>query len=196
MPKTGDLCSRLSDVPFFVKLVEQMIANLLTASRLFLIPVIIHLILTGQSVAALIAFAVAALTDLLDGAVARRLDEVTELGRILDPLTDRLLISSMVIALFLRDGLGPPLWALLVLVGRDILILAGSTWLTWKGSPVKVTMLGKTATTVLLVAILLMVAEWEVGLWLFYTGLILYLGSGFNYFARGKKVWESSQEMT
>ena len=183
-------------MPFFVKLVTQMIANLLTASRLFLIPIIIHLILTGQSGAALIVFAFAALTDLLDGAVARRLDEVTELGRVLDPLTDRLLISGVVVALFLRDGLGPPLWALLVLVGRDILILAGSTWLTWKGSPVKVTMLGKTATTVLLVAILLMVAEWEVGLWLFYTGLILYLGSGFNYFARGKKVWESSQEMT
>ncbi len=129
----------------------------------------------------------AALTDILDGAVARRLNEVTEFGRILDPLADRLLISSIIVALFLRDGLGPPLWALIVLLGRDILILAGSTWLTWKGRPVEVTMLGKTATTVLLVAILLMVAEWEIGLWLFYMGLILYLGSGFNYFLRGKK---------
>lgn len=171
-----------------------MIANLLTASRLFLIPVIIHLILTGQSIAALIAFAFAALTDLLDGAVARYLDEVTELGRILDPLTDRLLISSMVVALFLRDGLGPPFWALLVLVGRDILILAGSTWLTWKGRPVEVTMLGKTATAILLVAILLMVAGWEFGLWLFYAGLLFYVGSGFNYFMRGTKYGNPAKE--
>ncbi len=177
----------MSDASFLVKLVEQMIANLLTASRLFLIPIIIHLILTGQSTAALLVFAFAALTDLLDGAVARRLNEVTELGRILDPLTDRLLISSMVIALFLRNGIGPPLWAILVLVGRDILILVGSTWLTWKGRPVEVTMLGKTATAVLLLAILLMVAELEIGLWLFYAGLIFYVVSGFNYFMRGKK---------
>ncbi len=186
----------MSGVRFFGKLLRQMIANLLTASRLVLIPIIFYLIMTGQSVAALIVFAFAALTDLLDGAVARHLDEVTELGRVLDPLTDRLLIVSMMIALYLRDGLGPPLWALLVLVGRDVLILAGSTWLTWKGRPVEVTMLGKTATAVLLVSILLMVAQWEVGLWLFYAGLALYVGSGFNYFVRGRKVWESSQETT
>jgi len=171
-----------------------MIANLLTASRLLLIPVIIWLIITEQSTWAFIVFGLAALTDLFDGAIARRRNEVTELGRILDPLTDRLFISSIVIALWLRGGVAPPLWALLILLARDAIVLVGSAWLTWLGRPIEVTMFGKAATTVLLVAILFMVGNMEFGLWLFYGGLILYVGSGFNYFARGKKIWESSHE--
>jgi cardiolipin synthase len=170
-----------------------MIANLLTGSRLLLIPVIVWLIDSNQTALAFVVVGLAALTDLLDGLVARRRNETTELGRMLDPLTDRLFISGIVIALFLRDGI-PPLWALITLVTRDIVVLAGSAWLTFRGRPIEVTMLGKAATMVLLIAILLMVGGARLGLWIFYAGLILYLGSGFNYLARGKKIWKSEGE--
>ncbi len=173
-----------------------MIANLLTASRLLLIPVIFHFILAGESGWALGLFAIGAMTDFLDGAVARLRDEVTELGRVLDPLTDRLFISSIVVALFLREGFGPPLWALVVLLGRDTLMLAGSAWLKWLGQPIEVTMVGKVATAVMLVAILLLVAGSEIGLWFFYVGLALYVVSGYIYLIRGKNVWKSSRKAT
>lgn len=170
-----------------------MIANLLTISRLLLIPVIFGLIIRDRPAWALVVFAAAAFTDLLDGEVARRRNEVTELGRILDPLTDRLFISAILVALYMRGGAGPPLWALAALVGRDALVLIGAAGLFWKGHRIEVTFAGKTATAALSVAILLMIGNLEAGLWLFYAGLALYLGTGFDYLLRGKKVWASSR---
>lgn len=144
------------------------------------------MVLDGSPLA-IAVFGLAALTDLLDGMLARRANKVTEFGRILDPLADRLFISSMAVALYLKAG-APPLWALMLLVGRDAVILAGSAWLRWRGQAISVTYLGKAATAVLLVAILGLVASLPAGLWLFYAGLVLYLVSGFNYLARGKKL--------
>lgn len=159
-----------------------------------MIPVIIWLIGTDRIFWAFFIFGMAALTDLFDGLIARRRDQVTELGRVLDPLTDRLFISSIVVALYFRQDVAPPLWAILALVIRDLVILAGSGWFTIKKVPIEVTMLGKTATAVLLVSILLMVGKLEAGLWLLYAGLALYLVSGVNYIASGKKVWKSRSE--
>ena len=169
-------------------------ANVLTASRLLLIPVVIRLILAGSGWAFAV-FAAAAVTDLLDGAVARRTNRETEFGRLLDPLTDRLFISGVAIALYLRD-FAPPFWALGLLVGRDLVIMAGSAWMTWRRRKFQVTFMGKAATALLLLAILLLVARISAGLWLFYAGLALYLGSGFNYLTRGKELWESGEKAT
>ena len=73
-------------------------ANVITLFRLFLLPLIFYLIIIGSDLA-VVVFALAALTDLFDGLVARSTGTVTEFGKILDPLTDRLLIISIVAAL-------------------------------------------------------------------------------------------------
>ena len=164
-------------------------ANALTICRLLLIPITFRLVLSGSPLA-LVVFAVAATTDFFDGILARRANNVTELGRLLDPLADRLFISSIALALYLKDVV-PPLWALALLLARDAVILTGSAWLRWRGKDIRVSYVGKAATAVLLVSILLLVSGVDFGVWLFYAGLVLYLGSGFNYLARGKKLLES-----
>lgn len=161
-------------------------ANAITICRLLLIPVVFRLVLDGSPFA-LVVFAVAALTDLLDGAIARGTNQVTEFGRLLDPLTDRLFISSVTVALYLKDYM-PPIWALALVLMRDALVLVGSVWLKLRRRKIEVTMLGKIATTVLFVAILVMVAGLDQGLWVFYAGLLLYLGSAFSYAVQGSKV--------
>lgn len=62
-------------------------------------------------------------TDLLDGYLARKLNQITELGKILDPLADKLLLASVVIILLIQSKI--PLWFGIVLIGRDLLIILG-----------------------------------------------------------------------
>lgn len=146
----------------------------------------IYLVLI-ESYLALAVFGAAALTDLFDGMLARKANKVTEFGRLMDPLADRLFISSIAVALYIRSSI-PPLSALGILLARDLVILSGGILLQAKGLKIDVSYLGKVATAVLLCSILLLVANVAFGLWIFYFGLLLYLVSGFDYLARGKKL--------
>lgn len=100
-------------------------ANLLSLSRVLLTPFIGYYLWRGDSQATIICvalLAVAGITDGLDGYVARRLNQVSRLGTILDPLADKLLAAALVVMLILFRGL--PFWLAVVIVGRDLLILA------------------------------------------------------------------------
>ncbi len=99
-------------------------ANLLTLLRLVLIPFVILAILEGRHTLALALFAGAALTDLLDGAVARRFRLATPAGAWLDPVADKCLLSGVFLAL---AGAGTvPWWLVVIIFGRDFYILAGA----------------------------------------------------------------------
>ncbi len=166
-------------------------ANALTFCRLLLIPVVFKLILQDSPLAVLV-FGIAALTDLFDGYLARRTNKVTELGRLLDPFVDRLLIAGVVIALVLKYQ-EPPLWALAILLTRDFIILTGMAILRKRGHDMRVTYIGKAATAILSVAIFLMVARVDFAIVLFYGGLVIYIGSGFDYLARGMNLLYSER---
>ena len=98
-------------------------ANLLTFLRFVLVPFVILAILDGRHTLALALFAVAALTDVLDGAVARRFRLATPAGAWLDPVADKCLISGVFLAL---AGAGTvPWWLVGIVFGRDFYILAG-----------------------------------------------------------------------
>ena len=98
-------------------------ANLLTFLRFVLVPFVIRAILDGRHTLALALFAVAALTDVLDGAVARRFRLATPAGAWLDPVADKCLISGVFLAL---AGAGTvPWWLVGIVFGRDFYILAG-----------------------------------------------------------------------
>ncbi len=99
------------------------LANLITLARIFLIPAVIlfdHPPKVGPSPIAATLFVIASLTDLVDGYVARRFNQVTSTGKLLDPIADKILVSS---ALFLLVGHGllPPLLAILM-VGREFAV--------------------------------------------------------------------------
>ena len=96
-------------------------ANVITFTRLLLVPVSLTLLIRGQDVAAGILFGITAATDFLDGLVARKTNSVTKLGQILDPLVDRVLIIAAVLGLLIVNRL--PLWIVVVVLLRDAYLL-------------------------------------------------------------------------
>jgi len=99
-------------------------ANLLTLLRLVLVPFVILAILHGQHTLALALFAGAALTDVLDGAVARRFGLATPVGAWFDPVADKCLLSGVFLAL--AGASTVPWWLVGIIFGRDLYILAGA----------------------------------------------------------------------
>ncbi len=157
-------------------------ANIITLSRLLLIPLFLYFMFSSppQNLLATIVFVAAALTDTLDGYVARRLDQVTELGKKIDPLTDRIFIVTAVIALYLRDN-QPPLFVLAILLVRELSLLFGYFYLKQQAKQLPVSFLGKAATATLMTAFSFMILGYGLGLVLFYIGLFLYIISALDY---------------
>src|SRR6476619_6843564 len=102
------------------------VPNAISALRIALIPVFVALILDEHTTTAgLIMFGVVIATDWVDGTIARRTGQVTELGKVLDPVADRLSIAAGIIALVIRGIF--PLWAAVAILARDVVVLlAGS----------------------------------------------------------------------
>lgn len=127
-------------------------ANGLSFVRLLALP-LIYLDLAGERwLRAFVLLAVFSATDWFDGYIARRFDQMTKLGALLDPISDRLLFLVVGIGFVVADLL--PLWAVLVLLVRDALVLAVGLVLLARGhAPPAVTRLGKTATFGLMFAL-------------------------------------------
>jgi cardiolipin synthase len=104
------------------------LANALTIFRLCLVPVVIVAIGQGEWPLAFVAFVAAGVTDAVDGWVARRFDQRTELGSYLDPLADKALLVSIYITLAVQGLL--PSWLAVLVVSRDVMIV-GAVILAW-----------------------------------------------------------------
>jgi CDP-diacylglycerol--glycerol-3-phosphate 3-phosphatidyltransferase len=160
--------------------------NALTVLRLIAIPVFVVLLLRtdGQGSYALAAlFAAAALTDQVDGYLARRWHVESEFGKFADPLADRLMIDAAVLLLCLDGRL--PWLALAIVLARDALLIGGFGLVKDRGYDFSVSTLGKTSTWVLYAAITGVIAsdegtEWP--LWLFWIGIGLAVLAAVFYF--------------
>ena len=108
---------------------SNYIPNLLTLSRLILTPCIIQAVIAGRHRLALVLFAIAALTDLLDGAAARWLGATSSTGAYFDPITDKVLLSGVYVALAVAGLM--PWWLVGVILGRDAYILVAVGILLW-----------------------------------------------------------------
>jgi cardiolipin synthase len=166
------------------------VPNVLSLLRLLLIPVFLVLLITEQYLWALVTLVVASITDFVDGYVARRFDQVSRLGQLLDPAADRLFIFSTLVGLAIRGFL--PWWLVGVVVARDVLLLVlGVILAQHRYGPLPVHRLGKLGTFALLVAMPVLVlgaafpavdawAEpvgWAAALW----GVFLYWWAGVVY---------------
>lgn len=121
------------------------IPNVLSMLRLALVPVFLVLIIVGDYVWALVVLVAASLSDLLDGFLARRLNQITRLGQLLDPAADRLYIFAALLGLA-AQGL-VPWWIVAVIVSRDVFLLVLGVILANHGyGPLPVHLLGKVAT--------------------------------------------------
>jgi CDP-diacylglycerol--glycerol-3-phosphate 3-phosphatidyltransferase len=178
-----------------VPLTLQRLPNALTIARLALIPVFIVLMLKhgeGQNWPAGIVFGIAGITDQIDGYLARRWQVESDFGRIFDPLADRLMIDAAVILLFIQDHM--PWAGLVVILGRDLLLLFGYKTVAPEGYEIRVNFLGKAATWLLYAGIAFMIVtdnstEWPY--WIFWAGLILAVASGVVY---GVTAWKARKQ--
>jgi CDP-diacylglycerol--glycerol-3-phosphate 3-phosphatidyltransferase len=167
--------------------------NALTVARLALIPVFVVLMVRAghrPSWPAGVAFGIAGITDQVDGFLARRWHVESRFGRLADPLADRLMIDAAVILLFAYDRL--PWAGLVIILGRDVVLLAGSSFLAPRGLEIDVNVIGKAATWVLYAAIFFRIVthratDWPVDL--FWAGLALALVAGVLY------IWTARREL-
>ncbi|MBC7549395.1 MAG: CDP-alcohol phosphatidyltransferase family protein [Cellulomonas sp.] len=189
MVREQEVSSRVLTVP-----------NIISFARLALVPVFAVLIIQGQDVWALAVLAVSGASDWLDGLIARHFNQVTRLGQLLDPAADRLFILVTLIGLALRDVV--PLWIVVVLIGRDVLLACLLPVLARHGyGPLPVHFAGKAGTFALLYAFpLLLLAEWSgtVGTvasalgWAFaWWGVGLYWFAALLYFAQARTLVHS-----
>jgi len=127
--------------------------NAISAFRIVMIPVFVLLIIDPDTATAgLVLFAAVVATDWVDGTVARRTGQVSELGKVLDPVADRLAIAAGIIALAVA-GLFP-WWAAALIIGRDLAVLvAGAYALSRRRIRLDVRWVGKVATFSLMVAV-------------------------------------------
>ena len=183
-------------------------ANKVTILRILLVPFfmveVLYYVETANELhrlAALLSFAVAAICDGVDGYIARRYNQRSELGAILDPLADKLLLVSGVVVLSFNHGplLGQiPLWLTGTIIGRDLLILIGLLVIQVTVGKVAVQprFIGKMATVLQMIAVLWLLLKWDedlgarwIGFWTL-SAAICTGGSGLLY------VWDGVRQLS
>lgn len=167
------------------------LANRITLTRIFFVlPVVALLHFPGQVTcwAAAFLFAVASLTDLLDGHIARRDNIVTSLGKFLDPLADKLLIGSVLIMFVALDWV--PAWIAIVIIMREMAVTGLRAMAVDEGVVLAADKYGKLKTIMQGVALVPLIIHYPfwglnpqpVGNFLLYIALLLTVFSGLNYF--------------
>jgi CDP-diacylglycerol--glycerol-3-phosphate 3-phosphatidyltransferase len=185
--------------------------NGLTVARIFLVPLLVSVLLTkfeGRlvlgwpvEVVAAAIFGLASLTDWLDGYLARRRQQITWLGQILDPLADKLLISATLISLVQLDL--APAWMVAVIIGREFAVTGLRSIAYARGLTMPASNLGKLKMVSQVVAILLLILGWErmpvflllgqVALWVV---LATALVSAMDYYRRFNHAMSGSPNVT
>lgn len=185
------------------------VANIVTVLRLILVPFFFSVLITGtHDVLSFFLFALAASTDWVDGQIARRTGTVTELGKAIDPLVDRLLIGAGVLGLFLEGRL--PGWIVIALLVRDVYLLSGAWILERAGAArIEVVYVGKVTTALLLIGFSAMILNWPLvpglgvvetallpgfnsepvalGIWFVYAGLVTSFATAVLYTIQARK---------
>jgi cardiolipin synthase len=126
------------------------VPNLLSAIRILFIPAFVLLLLGEDTrIAGFLLLGLVVSTDWVDGYLARRTGQVSELGKILDPVADRLALAAALVTFVVIDAV--PLWAALLVVVRDAVVLAAGAILAFTGGPrIEVSPMGKYATFTLM----------------------------------------------
>jgi len=155
------------------------IPNLLTLLRIALIPVFVIIYFlpwVWAAQACALVFTLAAITDWLDGFLARRLDQVSSMGAFLDPVADKLMVATALILLVQSDPTPALAVPALIIIGREITISALREWMAELGAraQVAVSVIGKIKTAVQMVAIIMLVFKQDIwGLPIYLIGYVL-----------------------
>ena len=172
--------------------------NMLTLGRMILVPVFMVAILcaipSGSYWAALI-FIIASFTDFLDGYLARKNNQVTNFGKIMDPLADKLLVAAALISLVQLGDV--PAWIAILILGREFAVTGLRSVAAAEGIVVAASKLGKFKTVTQMIALILLILKanvvavtgYNIGMVFLYLALFMTLYSGIDYFVKvGKKI--------
>jgi len=179
-------------------------ANQLTILRIVFVPVFIILLVYHEIGWALSTFVAAGITDVLDGIIARRFGQKTSIGAVLDPIADKLLMTSSILILSLPQmefHMMIPRWLMIVVIFRDVFILLVSLvvvlmvgWRVFTPSPY-----GKASTVMqVLTVFAVLYVNWqhlvvpELNIAFFMTGLMTAF-SGLHYLVRGLRQWHFNE---
>lgn len=138
--------------------------NIVSLLRIVLIPVFLYFIFIPTKehrLYALLVFIIASITDFLDGWIARRLKQESEMGKFLDPLADKFLVVAALIAFLILDPL-IPLWMVIVIVGRDVLITLMRYLAIRKGMSLRTSSFGKVKTAFQMISIIIIMMVFAV----------------------------------
>jgi len=160
--------------------------NMLTVLRIMLVPVLVVALLGNTpagDVLAAIVFALASLTDFVDGYLARSRQTVTTFGKLMDPLADKLLIVAALVALVSLNRLEA--WVAMVIITRELAVTVLRLGATQAGVVMEASMFGKLKTCMQIALILALIAVHGQPLWLsllLYATVLLTVLSGLDYF--------------
>lgn len=167
--------------------------NALTLLRIFLVPFLVVVLLTkfsGREYAGLAIFLVAAITDFFDGYIARKRNQMTRLGALLDPIADKLLMSAAFISLVEMDPVHVPAWMVVIIIGREFAVSGLRSIAAQQGVTIAASPLGKGKMVSQVVAISLLILGHELGEFRLVGRLALWvvmlfaLVSAMDYFAK------------
>lgn len=176
--------------------------NLLTIGRILLVPILVVVLLTkfeGKEIVGLVLFLIAALTDFLDGFLARRRRQVTSLGQLLDPAADKILVCAAFISLVELDPSVTPAWMVVTIVSREFAVSALRSFAASERLVIAAGWSGKVKTGAQIVAISLLIIYNQLGafshlapisLW---VAMLATLYSGIEYFVRYRRLILSTE---
>ena len=170
--------------------------NKLTTLRMILVPVFIVLYLLGQNIPALIVFIIASFTDYLDGHLARKNNLVTDYGKIMDPLADKLLVTSALVCM-VQTGLVPA-WMVIIILAREFAITGLRSVVASKGIVIAAAWSGKVKTVTQMIAIIfLLLNNWPFSLIGFpfatimlWIAVIMTIYSGAEYIYKSRELFQ------
>jgi CDP-diacylglycerol---glycerol-3-phosphate 3-phosphatidyltransferase len=177
---------------------KMTLANAITIGRILLVPIFLVILLTemnNKEVIAFIVFLVAALTDAVDGYFARKYNQITELGKFLDPLADKLLIAGALLALVYLGKVAT--WVATIIIFREIFITAFRLYYMVKDSAFSASLLAKKKTMVQVIAISILILHpklpnsemvHDIGTWILYLAVFLTVYSGVEYVVKYSKI--------
>jgi len=167
-------------------------ANQITYLRVLLIPVFAMFLLMNKPYIAAFIFIVLSLSDLLDGYVARKTNDITNIGKILDPIADKLLVITALILLIEVI----PLWMVIVIISREVIVTLLRLDMLSQNIVIKAENLGKLKTVFQMVAIPAVILSMPYSLWLMFIAVVLTVVSGLDYIVKMFKTGEKKSWIT
>lgn len=173
--------------------------NLLTMFRVLAVPIIIVLLLFPNRTCVFLAavfFSAAAITDYFDGYLARRRGLVSDFGKVMDPVADKLLVSSSFIMLVYHGWV--PAWVICIIIGRELAVTGLRNIIAGKGEDVSASWLGKYKTGFQISALIPLIIHYRfigidvhvVGMFFLWGALVFTLWSGADYFLKARHLFD------